>query len=164
MARQFLYGGQVMPEEPIKKERDDDGVLGEKQSHPAFGMVGISQSSSTGTILVGSAVRHRSVVTLTIKEAHRYKSSHDERYHGSRTLCEISMSHAQLAEMLFNTNRGDGVPCTIDYALGDKERRPSPPFESPMKKHSDNLSASLQKTLQLQKKSTIKTLQVNFLN
>lgn len=134
--------------EEIKTEGHSD-VLGEKQTHPAFGMIGISQGQGTGITLVGSAVRHRNCVTLTIKEASRTRDEYSEHYHGQRTLCAVKMSHAQLAEMLFNTNRGDGVPCTIQYAIGDKAGyRPEPPFESPMKKHSDDLSAALQKTLE----------------
>lgn len=135
-----------MSEEKIKSE-DRDSVLGEKQTHPAFGMIGIGQTTGQ-VVLVGSAVRHQNFITLTIKEAIRYTDEYRESYFGDKTICEVYMSHAQLAEMLFSNNQGDGVPCTIRYATGDKEsRRPTPPFESLIKKHTDDMITVLQKTL-----------------
>lgn len=134
-----------MDEQQIKLEGVDN-VLGEKQTHPAFGMIRIGEATGQA-VLVGSAVQHQHFVTLTIKEACRYRDEYHEKYFADKTICEIYLSHAQLAEMLFN-HSGDGIPCTIKYATGDKEgHRPTPPYESPLKQQSDDLSSVLQKTL-----------------
>ena len=130
---------------PVKIEQSEMGE--EKQSHPSFGMVGMSHISSNGMPLVGSAVMHHSCVRMTIKEAVKYRDKYSERFHGIRTVAEVTLSHAQLAEMLFSMNHGDGVPCTINYVKGDIGYRPDPPFESPIKQSTDDLKASLKELL-----------------
>lgn len=133
-------------EDVKKKPKEETDFLGcGEHTHPAFGLVGISHVSGNAT-LVGSAVRHRHFVTLTIHEAKKYKDEYHEHWVATRTLCEIDLSHAQLAEMLFNSNRGDGVPCTIVRCIGDTSRRPAPPFESPFKEGTDDLKTALQDT------------------
>ena len=128
---------------PVSKGK---GATGHEQfEHPAYGMVSINQVSGD-SILVGSAVKHGHFVSLEIYEATRYKDEYSEHWHPHDKLCEIHLSHAQLAEMLFKSN-SSGVPCTINYIKGDKDIRPEPPFESPLKEHSDNLHAVLKKTL-----------------
>lgn len=113
--------------------------------HPAYGMISINQVSGE-SVLVGSAVKHGHFVSLEISEAERLKDEYSEHWHPTRKICEVHLSHAQLAEMLFKSN-SSGVPCTIYYVQGDKDVRPSAPFESPLKENSDNLHAVLKKTL-----------------
>lgn len=134
-------------EDVKKKSKEETDFLGYgEHTHPAFGLVGISHISGTAT-LVGSAVRHQHFVALTIYEAKKHKDSYKENWFATRQLCEINLSHAQLAEMLFNSNRGDGVPCTIVRCIGDStSRRPDPPFESPFKEGTDDLKTALHDT------------------
>ncbi len=136
-----------MIEDIKKKSKEETNFLGYgEHTHPAFGMVGIAHISGNAT-LVGSSVQHQHFVALTVSEARKNKDSYKEHWFATRTLCEINLSHAQLAEMLFNSNRGDGVPCTIVHCIGDStSRRPDPPFESPFKEGSDNLKEALHNT------------------
>lgn len=123
----------------------------DKHTHPSFGVIGISNVTGEAT-LVGSSVKHGHFISLTIKESVKYRNGYHESFMGKKTVCEVLLSSTQLAEMLFSANHGDGVPCTIRYVAGDNEnRRPEPPFESPMKQHTDDLNSALQKTLQYAK-------------
>lgn len=129
-----------------KPKSKGTGATGHEEfEHPAYGMVSINQVSGS-SVLVGSAVKHGHFVSLEIYEASRYKDEYSEHWHPHNKLCEVHMSHAQLAEMLFKSNTS-GVPCTINYVKGDKDIRPQPPFESPLKEHSDHLHTVLKKTL-----------------
>jgi hypothetical protein len=118
---------------------DDEKIF----KHPAYGMIGISQCTGTMT-LVGSAVKHQHFLSLKIKEAERHYDLNHEHWFGRKTICEIFLSHAQLAEMLFSLNRGEGVPCTIRYAIGDATSyRENPPYESPFKEATNDLVTSI---------------------
>jgi len=116
-----------------------------KIEHPAFGMVGISNVSGTA-VLVGSAVRHRHFVALRISEAVKYQDEYRESFHATNRLCEIYLSHSQLAEMLFSANAG-GVPCTLHWVKGDAGHRAEPSFDSPLTRGTDDLRSLLNQTL-----------------
>ena len=118
-----------------------------KTEHESFGMIGLSQVSGQA-VLVGSAVRHQHFIELSVHESVKYSSEYHERFHATKKICEVWLSHAQLAELLFSVNQGDGIPCTIHWARGDiKPWRESPTFENPFKQSSDDLKSALQKTL-----------------
>ncbi len=114
--------------------------------HPAFGMIGISNVSGT-SVLAGSAVRHQHFVSLTVSAAVKYQDEYTESFHATDRICEINLSHSQLAEMLFSANHGSGVPCTLRWVRGDTHIRPEPPFESPLKRGTDDLRSLLNQTL-----------------
>lgn len=132
-----------MIEEP--KSKGVDGMGHEQFTHPAYGMINICQTSGDA-VLVGSAVKHGHFVSLEISTAERHKDNYAEHWLPKDMLCRISLSHAQLAEMLFATN-SSGVPCTLQYVQGDEGYRPAPPFVSPLKENSDNLHGVIKETL-----------------
>jgi hypothetical protein len=138
-----MGGIQMRKEKPKSKGVDQ---LGHEQfTHPAYGMVSISQVSGEA-VLVGSAVKHGHFVSLEISTAERHKDNYSEHWMSKKLLCRISLSHTQLAEMLFSTN-SSGVPCTLRYVQGDEDYRPEPPFVSPLKENSDNLHGVIKETL-----------------
>jgi hypothetical protein len=117
----------------------------EETTHPSYGMVSIGQLQGSSS-LVGSAIKHQHSISLEISEAARMKDNYSEHWHPTKEICRIEMSHAQLAEMLFSTN-STGVPCTIRHVNGDKDYRPYPPSESPLKEMSDDLHGVIKETL-----------------
>ena len=132
-----------MTEEPKSKGKDSMGY--EHFNHPAYGKIRVGQVSGQA-VLVGSAVKHGHFVSIEIHEAEKYRDEYHDGFHDTKLICRVSMSHAQLAEMLFST--GSGVACTINYVAGDKDGyRPEPPFVSPLKENTDDLHAVLRKTL-----------------
>ena len=95
-----------------KKGITDDGVT---ETHPAFGMISLCRTTcSPPSVLFGSAVKHGSYISLTIKEASRETSSSHDWYFGKKELVRVCISGNQLGEMLSSMNIGDGVPCTIE--------------------------------------------------
>jgi len=136
-----------MKTQPVEIKHTTGPMGDEEHTHPAFGMIGLSQIMSTSMALVGSSVKHGNCIALTIHEAKKYRSVHKEHFHATKTICKIYLSHAQLAEMLFSMNNGDGVPCTLSYVTGDKESRPEAPYASPIKESTDDLKQQLQELL-----------------
>jgi hypothetical protein len=108
----------------------------EETTHPSYGLIRLSRyTCSPPQPLVGSHVKHGNGISLLIQEAKYCKDGMRERFSGigCRRLVEIRVSGVQLGEMLTSMNVGEGVPCTIEYAVGDTEyRRPDPPYESPV--------------------------------
>lgn len=135
-----------------KEQVKEKALLGyDEHTHPAFGMIGISNVQGNAT-LVGSSVKHGHFISLTVREAKKYRDRNHESWMSTGIpICEVWLSHTQLAEMLFSANHGDGVPCTLHFVRGEKDYRPQPPFDSPMKRHTDDLNKALQETLQYAK-------------
>lgn len=88
----------------------------EKQTHPAFAMVGFSRRQGNPGRLFGSALEHHeSYVCLSIRRAERIRESGYDRFFGGirGDLIEVDLSAAQFAELLTTMNVGMGVPCTL---------------------------------------------------
>jgi hypothetical protein len=97
-----------------------------KETHPAFGMIGIARVSCTpGQVLFGSAVKHGNFLELTIKEAERNASNSKDWFFARRELIKVAISGTQLGDLLTSMNVGDGVPCTITRFNGEGR----PPIE-----------------------------------
>lgn len=121
-------------------------------THPSYGMIGIHQSTGNVT-LVGSAVKHQHFISLEVHEAERHYELNREWWHARKKICEVWLSHAQLAEMLFSINHGNGVPCTINWAIGDEQPyRPQPPYESPFKEATNDLVTSVKSMMSVAEK------------
>lgn len=89
----------------------------EEFSHDAFGMIGISVITGGDGTLFGSDLKHGQQVRISIKRAKHQRHLANDWYHAdSLPIAEVSLSHNQFAELITSPNRGDGVPCTINYA------------------------------------------------
>lgn len=115
------------------KERTDR----ETKEHPAYGLVRLSRLHGGTEPLVGASILHRNCISLSIKEAVRYKDDFGEGFMGKREVCEILMSYPQFTELILSN--GPEIPCTIHYVLGDKAPRPAPENESSLKDATDEL-------------------------
>lgn len=115
--------------------------------HESFGMVGINRTSSSGTHLFGSIMKHNSFITLTIKKASRRRSLSNDWYSAeSSPLIEIEMSHTQFGELITSPGIGDGVPCTI-RAYGHKMVEECPEPEAVTSKFADDLKRTTVETV-----------------
>lgn len=87
--------------------------------HPSFGVIRLSHVQGGGGELFGSAVKHQNYVEIVVEQAEhtREVELHYEHVFGTQRgrgpLLRIAMSHVQLADLMFNANRGSGTPCTI---------------------------------------------------
>ncbi|AFU87765.1 hypothetical protein CcrKarma_gp248 [Caulobacter virus Karma] len=85
-----------------------------KRTHEAYGTIGYSHTQGD-TDLVGVDYAQGHYVTLTIKTAVAYEGETHDRFHGDKYICKVAMSEVQWAAFIANPNRGDGVPCTLQF-------------------------------------------------
>lgn len=111
------------------KERSHGGTLAEVETHPAYGLVGISRRNGLKKLYGSALDKHGSQISLTVKTSERIHDLHYDRHHGREVLIELSMSHAQFAELITTPNCGDGVPCTLEFVAG-RGHLPSIDFET----------------------------------
>lgn len=105
------------------------------EEHPSYGMIGISQVNVSPEMpLFGSDNYHGTYLALTIHAGsvkrgdHGLREAIHTRQYAEERLIRVAISQAQFAEMITSPNRGDGVPCTIEYLKGDaKPFRPAAP-------------------------------------
>jgi hypothetical protein len=93
----------------VNRVRDNEVTY----THPAYGVIGISNISTGNYTLFGSNVKHSHFVSLRIKTAERHTDGNHDFIFGKQELIEVYLSPTQFAEMLTTSNCGDGVPCTI---------------------------------------------------
>lgn len=137
----------------MKIHREEKGNItgGTVETHPAFGMISLSRTTcSPPQVLFGSAVKHGSFISLTIKEAKRESSQTQDWYFANKELIRVVISGTQLGEMLSSMNVGDGVPCTIERFNG--ESRPQiEEFSTVQAEAQDQMSAQLDKLFERSK-------------
>ena len=103
----------------------------EHEEHPSYGMVGFYRTTGNPGRLFGSPLKtHDHFVTLRLSKGVRIHSLGRDHFHGGLRggIVEVMMSAGQFSELLTTMNVGSGVPCTIQYILG--ERVPSPPDDA----------------------------------
>lgn len=139
------------PEVTIK----DEGTVHERieTRHPSFGLIGISRVHGMAR-LFGSSVEHQNYVMLTIQKAFHQRDPklHCDWIFADRGLpiVEIAISFNQLSEMLFNSNVGDGVPCTIKGMRGGEYEQTwkegEPPITESAKQYLDEFESRMKET------------------
>lgn len=122
-------------------------------THPAFGQVGVTRVSSTGTTLYGTEFQHRGFVALRISSSMLVRGLSHDRYHELDRFIEIWMSEAQWAGLLSSIGQGSGIPCTI-YYVRDKGLMPDIPprqqrdvFAEEMEKRAREAAARVRRTM-----------------
>lgn len=99
---------------------DADTVLGKREVHPSYAMLGFSRVTCSGSHpLFGSSIKHRDIIKLTLKRGHVRRNLNQDWYYGDGTLFEVEMSYTQFAELITAMNVGDGVPVTLRYIKGE---------------------------------------------
>ena len=131
--------GICFPVEP-KVERTPDAPTHEStETHPAYGVVGISRWQGSGHRLFGSDFVHRVGLTLTIRKAQRHRSLSNDWVHGREELISITMSEAQWATLVSAVGQGEGVPCTLEYVNGKRVSVIPEPKETRVKQFGDEM-------------------------
>lgn len=90
--------------------------------HPAFGVVRLSNPQGD-RVLFGSDVSHRDYIQLEISSAYLQRDLNTDWVHGTRqSIVQVAMSHAQFVSMIQSSGKGEGTPCTIQYAPAEFEK------------------------------------------
>lgn len=87
--------------------------LGEKTTHPAYGMLSFSRRSGSKTPLFGSSIEHRDTIAMTLTHGDVTRGLNTDWYHGNGIIAEVEMSYSQFAEAITSMNMGSGVPVTV---------------------------------------------------
>lgn len=88
----------------------------QEYTHDAFGMIGMSITTGN-QVLFGSDLNHGQTIHIRVARAKLNRGLSNDWFHAdSVPFVDISLSHNQFAEFITNPNRGDGIPCTINYA------------------------------------------------
>lgn len=87
----------------------------EMERHASWGMIGFYHTQGGARQLFGSDVSNSNTIYLRIKHAKKQRELGRDWTMGEDLICEVELSSLQFAELLTNTNVGDGVPCTIRY-------------------------------------------------
>lgn len=128
-----------------------DDVLGERQDHESYGMLGFHRITYSGAQpLFGSSIKHRDTILMTLKTGHMRRNLNEDWYYGDKTIVEVEMSATQFADLITSLNQGDGVPVTIRCMRdGNLHKCEEPPFvdrnalhRAEFKEHLDDVYAT----------------------
>lgn len=87
-----------------------------KTSHPAYGVIEISRTSSNHMRLFQSDFNHHHFITLRISTADAIESyGVAEHVFPKERIIEVALSEAQFARMITTPNMGCGTPCTLEH-------------------------------------------------
>lgn len=89
---------------------------GEVYSHPAYGVVTLTQVTGGSTVLFGSDIGHNAAMRIQVQRAELRRDLGRDWVFGKDILCEFEMSHAQFAQFITSQGNGGGTPVTLVYA------------------------------------------------
>lgn len=148
------YGSGYVPraeQAPLETKITEGANAGDvKREHPAFGMIGASRWVGGGHQLFGSPIRHRSGVTITIKQACEQGDEYTWRSFAGAMVAEVHLSEAQWASFVTAMNIGDGIPCTLSYYReGEMTRVPAIVDIHPIERQKNMIKQKAEKDLAL---------------
>ena len=133
----------------------DHSLLGVREDHPSYAILGFHRTTGHKTNLFGSSIAHNDTIQLTLKKAYTSRSLNQDWYFAREPLFKVEMSYSQFAELITSLNIGDGVPVTLRYTREDGYIEDCP-FVDRAEKHlnefKDHLSETYQHTRDLIKK------------
>lgn len=91
----------------------------EENKHPSFGMLSIHRYCGCSGYLFGSHAEPQNYIGIELHSASMQRELSNDWYHQEKLLMSIKMSPVQFSELL-TTQRGTGVPVTIEFIDGHK--------------------------------------------
>lgn len=99
-------------QEPIKVEDLNDSWRdGKRLTHPAFGLVSVSEITGR-SVMFGSEIIHDRVVRVRVSHAHQDRSLSNDWNHERGSILEFDMTHGQFAQMIAS-HSGRSTPVTL---------------------------------------------------
>lgn len=111
-------------EEP--QHHKGDAVMGDYETHPAFGQVTVSRVSGRAH-LYGSDFEHANYVVVTLYHSELNRTLSRDWPFQRGTIAEFAMTEAQWATFVSSFNQGAGVQCTLTFLAGEGQLPTLPP-------------------------------------
>ena len=120
-----------------EKEKND-----KTYKHNSYGMIQLTRFQGGTPEFYGSNAKWNGGVELTITGSEVNRSDGKDKYYSTEMICRVRLTTVQLAEMLFNSNYNDGIPCTIIYTKQDGyiDYKPLPSLEEKILDDIENIS------------------------
>lgn len=134
----------------MAKTNTTDGVLGQRDDHPSYGVIELTKTSAGGRghAMVGSPLKHHSLVHLVIKSAEKHRKYGKENFYGDKIIVDLYMTEHQWAEHVSSFGMGSGVPVTLNYKPADGYSLMAcgePPHNTAQASHSDDVEKAVAK-------------------
>src|SRR6185369_5053148 len=101
----------------------------ESNKHESFVLISFSRITGNANFY-GSELKQDHYIQLVVLQSEIQRDLTCDRYFASNRspLIKLRMSAGQFSELITSMNKGDGVPCTLEYA-NDKKIQPFPAYE-----------------------------------
>lgn len=145
----------------------------ERLQHPSFGQISFSRIQSTGTSFYGSELKQDHYIQLNIVRSEINRTLTQDWYFGRESLVKLRLSSNQFSELITTMNRGDGIPCTLEFVkeyipqIEHTESRKDfvhRKFEDRMKQFADTLKDKQAKAKALVNKKTLSKQDIHDIN
>lgn len=145
----------------------------ERLSHPSFAQISFSRVQTTGADFYGSELKQDNFISMTIKRSEINRTLTKDWYFGKETLLKLRLSANQFSELITSMNKGDGVPCTLEFfnthieQVKHYESRKDfvhRKFEDRMKQFAKTLKQKQEVAKQLVKKKNLSKADIHDLN
>lgn len=108
----------------MSEYKTEQTYLGEKTTHPSYGMLLFGRRTGGKTALFGSSIEHSDTIAMVLTHGEVTRGLNTDWYYGNKQIVEVEMSYSQFAEAITSMNMGSGVPVTIRQT--EKDGRISP--------------------------------------
>lgn len=92
----------------------DDPIGGEVHTHPAYGVIRLTQTHGGG-VRFGSDVPQMASMRIEVKAAHLRRTLSRDVIVSDETIVRLDMTHSQWAQFITSVGHGEGMPCTLSY-------------------------------------------------
>ena len=97
-------------------------IGGTSFTHDAYGTIRVTNPQGGSSTLFGSDIGHDNRVRIEICRARLDRSHGRDWIFPRETVVDVEMSHAQFAQFITSSGKGDGTPCTLIAAPSQDTR------------------------------------------
>lgn len=122
-----------MTDDPFGDPVGHDPTMGDRYTHPSWGVINFHRSQGTPAAVFGSSVRHQHWVSCDIQMATVRRNLNQDWIMGEKMVVRFRMSTTQFADAITGFGSGGGTPVTFEHMpgpTGGLVRVPEPPFDN----------------------------------
>jgi hypothetical protein len=129
MAYKAPRAGEVSP--VVTEAPSYGGTIETTVNHPAFGQISVSRISAggAGVNLYDSDFGHNNFVRIEVKHSTMHRDLSRDWHHDREHIVHLDLSESQWATFVSSFNQGSGVPCTLNWIVGEGSIPGIPTFD-----------------------------------